>query len=91
MRTFSEFVQEKSFDSIKIMVFNILDPDHNLDWESSSVLTQPLSDFKTKEKLLSSPGLRDMINDHDNKGAILQAIQNDTTTIGNLLALMGGE
>lgn len=91
MRTFREFVQEKSYDDIKLMVLNVLDPERNLNIDSQNILNQPLSDFKLSNKLLTTPNIIDMINSRNNRGAILQAIKNDTTTIGNLVSMLAHE
>lgn len=89
MRTFREYALDQDFDAIKRMVFNVLDPQQNtIDPESKSVLTRPLSEFKGRDKLLTSPGLADIINRSKNREAIVTAIQNQTTTIGNLLSLL---
>lgn len=88
MKTFREFAQDKDLEAIKSIVLNVLDPDGDSISDEKSVLTRPLSDFKHKHQLLTAPFLVDIINRRKNRGAIVQAIQNNNTTIGNLLSLL---
>ena len=92
MRTFSEYAKQRTYEDMKLMILDILDPQRNtIDQDSKSILNNQLSDFKLRNKLLTSPALMDTINNRENRGAILQSIQNDTTTIGNLLSLLSQE
>jgi hypothetical protein len=88
MKTFREFAQDKDFEAVKSIVLDILDPDGDSIANEKSILTRPLSDFKHKHQLLTAPSLADIINRRRNRGAIVQAIQNNNTTIGNLLSLL---
>jgi len=89
MKTFREFVADQDFAAIKKIVLDIQDPqDNTIDDDSTSILSRPLSDFKLRKNLLSAPNLTDIINDKANRGAIVAAIKNPSTTIGNLLQLL---
>lgn len=89
MRTFREYVDSQDYNDIKLIMLNILDPQSDtVDPESKSIVTRPLSDFKRRNKLLTDPSLSAIIRRRANRGAILQAIKNDGTTIGNLLAML---
>lgn len=89
MKTFREFVDNKDYNSIKLMVCNVLDPQGDtIDVNSDSLLTRPLSEFKNRNKLLSDAGLSDIINHLKNREAVVKAINDDSTTIGNLLGML---
>jgi hypothetical protein len=85
MITFREFVQNRD---VKTVLFDILDPEDAMDKEDKSFLTDTLKGFNNRHKLLTDPSFNEMIRDRDNRGAIIQAIQNDSTTVGQLLALL---
>ncbi len=71
-------------------MLDILDPKSVLK-RDADVLTYQLSDFSTKNALLTDPALKSIIDDSGNAESIYAAVNNNTTTIGNLLSLLTAE
>lgn len=89
MKTFFEFM---SYKDVKLMIINVLDPEGiTLDPEDKNLLSRNISEFKNKENLLTDPALSDIINQSNNREAIVTAIDSDDTTIGNLVSLITEE
>lgn len=90
VKRFLEFLNDKNFNQVKTIVLDILDPEQSLN-DDSDILTHELSDFKNRDNLLTDPALKSIIDRSDNQEAIYAAVANNSTTIGNLLALLNGE
>lgn len=86
MKCFREYA---TYEDTKKMVLDVLDPQREtIDADSTSVLSRPLSDFKHRADILNTPGLSDIINKSENRGAIVHALKNRNTTVGNLISLL---
>ena len=81
MRTFLEYMD---FEDVKNLVFHILDPEE----EMEDLIDMELGNFKNRDKLSDNPELSDLIASSENRGAVLSALKDDSTTVGVLLSLL---
>lgn len=89
MKKFWEFIEDKNILDIKTIILDILDPNGDiLNQEDAGLMTHTLDEFKNRNKLLTDPALLDIIDSSESRESVYTAINNPSTTIGNLIAML---
>jgi hypothetical protein len=87
MDSFREFVQNQNISMD--LVYNAF----GLEPGDKSSLSIPISGVpisNPKRKLLSQPEVRDILTKSRNRGAVLRALDNKNTTVGNIVSMLNG-